>query len=90
MSKLNISLTAAQCGFNIGCLGIPVWTDIKVLNMKSAFQFPQVIESILQLFKSTLNTFYMDAVIPMGCASSCANFESCSTAIEWVAEHKRV
>ena len=47
------------------------------------------IESILKFLKSTLNTFYMDAVLPMGCASSCANFESFSTAIEWVAEHKR-
>ena len=34
------------------------------------------------------DTFYMDAVLPMGCASSCAIFESFSTAIEWVAEYK--
>ena len=32
--------------------------------------------------------YYMDAVLPMGCASSCAIFESFSTAVEWVAEHK--
>ena len=34
-------------GFNIGCLWIPVQTDTTVLNMKSAFQFPQVIDDKL-------------------------------------------
>ena len=32
--------------------------------------------------------FYMDAVLPMGCASSCSIFESFSTSLEWVARHK--
>lgn len=32
--------------------------------------------------------FYMDAVLPMGCASSCSIFESFSTALEWVARSK--
>ena len=27
----------------------------------------------------------MDAVLPMGCSSSCAIFESFSTALEWIA-----
>ena len=55
MSKLTISLTASRCGFNIGCLGIPVWTDIKVLNMKSAFQFLQLIDdTLLQVHYATI------------------------------------
>ena len=29
--------------FNIGCLGTPVQIDTKVVNISSAFQFPQVI-----------------------------------------------
>ena len=29
--------------------------------------------------------YYMDAVLPMGCSSSCAIFESFSTALEWIA-----
>ena len=32
--------------------------------------------------------YYMDAVLPMGCASSCAIFEEFSTALEWIAVHK--
>ena len=32
--------------------------------------------------------FYRDAVLPMGCASSCAIFESFSSALEWVAKTK--
>lgn len=32
--------------------------------------------------------FFMDAVLPMGCSSSCAIFESFSTALEWVATTK--
>ena len=32
--------------------------------------------------------FYMDAVLPMGCCSSCATFEAFSSALHWVAEHK--
>ena len=32
--------------------------------------------------------FFMDAVLPMGCSSSCAIFESFSTALEWAAKHK--
>ena len=32
--------------------------------------------------------FYMDAVLPRGCASSCSIFESFSTSLEWVARHK--
>ena len=32
--------------------------------------------------------FYMDAVLPMGCASSCSIFESFSTSLEWIARHK--
>ena len=30
----------------------------------------------------------MDAVLPMGCSSSCSIFEQFSTALEWVAKHK--
>ena len=30
----------------------------------------------------------MDAVLPMGCSSSCAIFECFSTALEWVAKVK--
>ena len=179
-------------GFSIGCLGIPVQRDTKVVNMKSAFQFPSVIEdrltnelalgrilgpftmrptnpgfrvsplgvvpkklpgefrmihnlsyppgesvnnyipaelttvhyatiqnaisfmksaqSIVFMAKVDIESafriipvapndtpllgfcwrdkYYMDAVLPMGCASSCAIFESFSTAVQWVAEHK--
>ena len=32
--------------------------------------------------------YYMDAVLPMGCSSACAIFETFSTALEWVAMHK--
>ena len=32
--------------------------------------------------------YYMDAVLSMGCASSCSIFESFSTALEWIARHK--
>ena len=32
--------------------------------------------------------YYMDAVLPMGCTSSWAIFESFNTAVEWVAEQK--
>ena len=179
-------------GFSIGCLGIPVQRDTKVVNMKSAFQFPYVIDdrltkeralgrilgpftmrptnpvfrvsplgvvpkklpgefrmihnlsyppgesvnnyipaelttvhyatiqnaisfvksaqSIVFMAKADIESafriipvapndtpllgfcwrdkYYMDAVLPMGCASWCAIFESFSTAVEWVAEHK--
>lgn len=32
--------------------------------------------------------FYFDAVLPMGCASSCQIFETFSTALEWIAMQK--
>ena len=32
--------------------------------------------------------FYMDAVLPMGCSSSCSIFETFSSALEWVAKQK--
>ena len=32
--------------------------------------------------------YYMDAVLPLGCSSACAIFETFSTALEWVAMHK--
>ena len=32
--------------------------------------------------------FYMDAVLPMGCSSSCAIFETFSHALEWIAKYK--
>ena len=32
--------------------------------------------------------FYMDAVLPMGCSSSCAIFEEFSTALHWIAKAK--
>ena len=32
--------------------------------------------------------FYMDAVLPMGCSSSCSIFEAFSSALEWVAKTK--
>lgn len=32
--------------------------------------------------------FYMDAVLPMGCSSSCSIFEAFSSALEWVAKQK--
>ena len=32
--------------------------------------------------------FYMDAVLPMGCSSSCQIFETFSTALEWIAKTK--
>lgn len=32
--------------------------------------------------------YFMDAVLPMGCSSSCAIFECFSTALEWVAKVK--
>ena len=32
--------------------------------------------------------YYMDAVLPMGCSSSCAIFESFSCALEWIAKSK--
>ena len=34
------------------------------------------------------DSFYMDAVLPMGCSSSCAIFEYFSRALEWVAENR--
>ena len=30
----------------------------------------------------------MDAVLPMGCSSSCAIFECFSAALQWIAENK--
>ena len=33
-------------------------------------------------------SYYMDAVLPMGCSSSCAIFECFSTALQWIAENK--
>ena len=33
-------------------------------------------------------SYYMDAVLPMGCSSSCSIFEAFSTALEWVAMNK--
>ena len=33
-------------------------------------------------------TYYMNAVLPMGCASSRAIFEEFSTALEWITVHK--
>ena len=30
----------------------------------------------------------MDAVLPMGCSSSCSIFETFSTALEWIAMNK--
>ena len=35
-----------------------------------------------------LGKFYMDAVLPMGCSSSCAIFECFSSALEWVSKYK--
>ena len=32
--------------------------------------------------------YYMDAVLPMGCSSSCAIFEAFSDALHWIAEQK--
>ena len=32
--------------------------------------------------------YYMDAVLPMGCSSSCAIFETFSSALQWIAETK--
>ena len=32
--------------------------------------------------------FYMDAVLPMGCSSSCAIFEAFSSSLHWIAENK--
>ena len=32
--------------------------------------------------------YYMDAVLPMGCSSSCSIFEAFSTALEWIAMNK--
>ena len=34
------------------------------------------------------DSFYMDAVLPMGCSSSCAIFEYFSRALEWVTENR--
>ena len=31
-------------GFSIGCLGLPLQADTNIINMKSAFEFPQVID----------------------------------------------
>ena len=33
-------------------------------------------------------SYYMDAVLPMGCSSSCSIFEAFSTALEWIAMNK--
>ena len=33
-------------------------------------------------------SYYMDAVLPMGCSSSCSIFEAFSSALEWVAMNK--
>ena len=35
-----------------------------------------------------LGKFYMDAVLPKGCSSSCAIFEYFNSALEWVVKHK--
>ena len=32
--------------------------------------------------------FYMDAVLPMGCSSSCAIFEAFSNALHWIAQYQ--
>ena len=32
--------------------------------------------------------YYFDRCLPMGCSSSCAIFETCSTALEWLSLHK--
>ena len=34
------------------------------------------------------DAYYYDRCMPMGCSSSCKTFETFSTAVEWVAQHK--
>jgi len=65
--------------FNIGCLGIPVQTDIKVLNMKSAFQFPQVIDdTLLQCIMQQLQMPYLVKSAPSIVCMAKVDFESAS------------
>ena len=59
------------------------------VDIKSAFRIIPIssLDRPLLGFKWRGN-YYMDAVLPMGCASSCAIFEEFSTALEWIAVHK--
>ena len=54
------------------------------VDMESAFRI--IPESLLGFRRD--EEFYMDAVFPMGCPSSCAIFEEFSTALEWIAKTK--
>lgn len=58
-------------------------------DIKSAFRLlPVHPEDYMLLGFSWNGKLYHDCCVPMGCASSCAIFESFSSALEWVARHK--
>ena len=59
------------------------------VDIESAFRIiPFALKDTPLLGFKWRDTYYMDLVLPMGCASACSIFEAFSSALEWVAVSK--